>query len=82
MRVQDSIPQRAGSRVRANAGPGHCADGLRLRMRQTMVGGALGGGVMLAGFGLIPALVGAGAGAALGYLVERRARTERASRLT
>jgi len=37
-----------------------------------MTGGALGGGALLAGFGLVPALAGAALGAALGYLFERR----------
>ena len=36
-----------------------------------MTGGALGGGALLAGFGLIPGIVGAVVGAALGYLYER-----------
>jgi hypothetical protein len=37
-----------------------------------MTGGALGGGMLLAGFGVVPALLGAAVGATLGYVFERR----------
>ena len=43
----------------------------RHRLRRTITGGALGGGVLLAGFGYVPAFVGAVIGGALGYLFER-----------
>jgi hypothetical protein len=42
------------------------------QIQDTMTGGALGGGMLLAGFGVVPALVGAAVGATLGYLFERR----------
>jgi hypothetical protein len=42
------------------------------QIQQTVSGGALGGGMLLAGFGLLPALIGASAGALLGYLFERQ----------
>lgn len=41
------------------------------QIQATVSGGALGGGVLLAGFGLIPAIVGATLGGLLGYLFER-----------
>ena len=41
------------------------------QVQATVSGGALGGGVLLAGFGLAPALVGAALGGLLGYLFER-----------
>jgi len=46
----------------------------RSRTMQAMISsGALGGGMLLAGFGVVPALVGAAAGASLAYWLERRA---------
>lgn len=42
------------------------------QIQETMTGGALGGGMLLAGFGIVPALLGAAVGATLGYLFERR----------
>jgi hypothetical protein len=42
-----------------------------------MTGGAFGGGALLAGFGLVPALAGAAIGAVLGYLFERNAEATR-----
>lgn len=42
------------------------------RVQQTISLGALGGGILLAGFGLAPALVGMTAGMLLAYWVERR----------
>lgn len=41
------------------------------QIQRTMTGGALGGGALLAGFGLVPGIIGAVVGAALGYLYER-----------
>jgi len=43
----------------------------RDQLRRTVTGAALGGGVLLAGFGLVPALAGTFVGGALGYLFER-----------
>jgi len=43
------------------------------QIQETMTGGALGGGMLLAGFGVLPALLGAAVGATLGYLFERHA---------
>jgi hypothetical protein len=43
-----------------------------------MTGGALGDGVLMAGFGLVPALAGAAIGAVLGYLFERSTQAHRA----
>jgi hypothetical protein len=42
------------------------------QIQETMTSGALGGGMLLAGFGVVPALLGAAVGAMLGYLFERR----------
>jgi hypothetical protein len=44
------------------------------QMQQAMVSGALGGGALLVGFGFVPGLLGAAAGALLGYYCERRTR--------
>jgi hypothetical protein len=55
----------------------------KLRKRQiqaTISSGALGGGMLLAGFGLIPGLIGMVIGGLLGYLSERSADAERANR--
>ncbi len=49
------------------------------QIQATVSGGALGGGVLLAGFGLIPALAGAALGGLLGYLFERSTDRKRAS---
>lgn len=52
-----------------------------LRSRQiqaTVFNGALGGGMLLAGFGLIPALIGMTVGATLGYLLEKSVDAKRA----
>lgn len=43
------------------------------QMQQTISFGALGGGILLAGFGLVPAFVGMLIGAGLGYWYERHA---------
>lgn len=43
------------------------------RVQATMTSGALGGGALLAGFGLLPGLAGAALGAFLGYLFGRDA---------
>jgi hypothetical protein len=49
------------------------------RVQGTITAGALGGGALLAGFGLVPALIGAGVGGALAYLFERSVDRNRAS---
>jgi hypothetical protein len=48
------------------------------QIQRTMTGGALGGGALMAGFGLVPAFAGAVIGAALGYLFERSSEAVRA----
>ena len=52
------------------------------QIQATMSGGALGGGVLLAGFGLVPALVGAAVGGLLGYLFERSVDRKRANQVS
>jgi hypothetical protein len=50
------------------------------RMQATMSSGALGGGVLLAGFGLVPGLIGMVIGGLLGYLSERSVDARRSNR--
>ncbi|MFN8636957.1 MAG: hypothetical protein U0893_24175 [Chloroflexota bacterium] len=64
----------------ASSTPARSSPDRSRQMQRTMTGGALGGGALLAGFGVIPALVGAAAGATLGYLFERSVTTTRTNR--
>jgi hypothetical protein len=43
------------------------------QMQAMIASGALGGGMLLAGFGLVPALLGAATGGGLAYWLEHRA---------
>jgi hypothetical protein len=50
------------------------------QVRATISSGALGGGMLLAGFGLIPGLIGMVLGGLLGYVFERSVDAERSNR--
>lgn len=54
----------------------------RQQRQQTIYGGMLGGGMLLAGFGLIPGLAGMVLGGFAGYLFERHADREHAKQLS
>ena len=71
MRVRQDLLTRWGSpeRVGRSAASGSKSRGHQVR--RTIAGGSLGGGALLAGFGIVPAIGGAIVGGLLGYLFER-----------
>ena len=71
MRVRQDLLTRLGSPGQVGRAAASGSNSRGHQVRRTIAGGALGGGALLAGFGIVPALSGAIVGGLLGYLFER-----------